>query len=435
MRIAIVGTGYVGLVSAAGWAALGHDVTCIDIDTDKVKLINKGVPPIFEIGLSETLQTAIRAGKLRATTNYSLIRDSEVIFIAVGTPSKDDGSMDVRHIQACSESIARELEKKKHFVVVAIRSTVLPGTTEKIVGEILEKAGFKRGVDFGLAMVPEFLKEGTALEDFQKPDRVIIGCSDDKTRNVFEKMYQAFNCPKQFTSLKTAEMIKYASNAMLATKLSFTNEISAMCEKLGIDVDSVMNGVGLDRRIGPLFLIAGAGFGGSCFPKDVKALIHKSNELGVKPRLLESVMDVNMQQQKKLVAMLKESMDIRGKSIAILGLAFKNGTDDVRESSAVTTIKMLLDGNAKVRACDPQAIESMKKIFPESAQMYYTDDWGDCLKGCHAALLITAWPEFRKNALEYKKALGNAPLIDARRVLPAGEAERNGLKYYCIGRG
>ena len=431
MKISIIGTGYVGIISAVGWANLGHTVTCIDTDVNKIKNVNLGIPPIYEEGLEERLKKTIITGNLKGAVDYSSISEADIMLISVGTPSSQDGSMDMKYVKLATESIAKYISSK--FTIIAVRSTVVPGTTETIVGETITRITNKKpGKEFGLAMIPEFLKEGTAIEDFDLPDRIIMGTSDEKTKSILSELHKPFSCPKQFTNIKTAEMIKYTSNSFLATKISFTNEIASICEKLNVEVDDVMYGVGLDTRIGNKFLVAGSGFGGSCFPKDVKALIHESNRLGVPPIVLESVMELNKKQQTKLVNMLLSKMPIRGKTIAILGLAFKPNTDDVREGSAIPTIQMLLKEGAIVRAYDPQATKNMKKIFPE---IEYAQSWQNCLAGCDAALLMTAWKEFFKPASEYKKMLDNAPFFDARRILPSEEAKKAGLQYYCIGRG
>ena len=431
MKISVIGTGYVGIISAVGLANLGHSVTCIDVDKEKIAKVNKGMPPIYEAGLQEQLQSALSSGKLVGKTDYASISDADLVLICVGTPSLEDGSMDMKFVRAAAAQVAKNLSGK--FTVIAVRSTVVPGTTEQIVGGTIKSISGKiTGEGFGLAMVPEFLKEGSALEDFNSPQRIIIGCNDEKTRALLEQLHSRLNCPKFFTGIKTAEMIKYASNSFLAAKISFANEIASMCEKMGIDIDDVMDGVGMDSRIGNKFLVAGCGFGGSCFPKDVKALMYAANVLGVRPILLNSVMEVNKKQQAKLVGMLASHMDVQGKTVALLGLAFKEGTDDVRESPALIAIERLLAAGAKVRAYDPAAMQNMGKIFP---QIQYAQSWAECLKGADAALLISAWKEFYKPAQEYKKALGNAPFFDARRILDAHQAKKAGLQYYCIGRG
>lgn len=432
MRIAVIGTGYVGIISAVGWAGLGHDVTCIDVDEEKIERVRKGIPPIYEKGLEGRLKEAVSSGKLKAETGYSSVADADLVLISVGTPSGDDGSIDISYIRSAAESIVKALSGSQGFTAVAVRSTVVPGTTESIVGKALQDAGRKPGDDAGLAMVPEFLKEGNAIEDFDSPDRIVVGCSDGRTRELFEGLYKPFSCPKLFTDIKTAEMIKYASNSFLATKISFVNEVATMCERFGIDVDEVMKGTGMDPRIGPHFLVAGAGFGGSCFPKDVKAIVHKARDIGIEPKLLEAVLEVNRKQQMRPVEMLKGLMGLEGKKVAVLGLAFKAGTDDIRDSASIAIVKSLLEAGCRVQAYDPEAMDNARKVLPEA---HYAKGWAGCLEGCDAAILVTAWPEFMKSAAEYKHALGDAPLIDARRTLKAEDVEKAGLRYLAIGRG
>ncbi len=436
MKISVIGAGYVGLISAVGWAGRGHEVSCIDVDKAKVAKISQGLPPIYEENLSGRLRGALKAGKLRAESDYSSIADADIVFIAVGTPSAPDGSADLSYVRSAAEAIVREIRGRKTFLVVAVRSTVSPGTTSKVVGGEFAKAGRAIGYDYGLAMVPEFLKEGTALADFDEPDRVVAGVSDEKTKAVMEELYSSFKCPKLFTDLKTAEMIKYASNSFLAVRVSLVNEFALMCEALGMDIDDVMKGVGMDRRIGPQFLVAGAGFGGSCFPKDVRAIVPRAKEASIEPLILEAALAVNAKQQLRLLNLLHKHMALKGKTVAVLGLAFKVGTDDVRESPSLALVKALLDAGCSVRAYDPKAMENTKKVFPPARfGIHYAKDWEDCLRGADAAMLVTAWPEFDRPASEYKKALGEAPLYDARRILKQDEANKEGLNYHCIGRG
>ncbi|MEW6036214.1 MAG: UDP-glucose/GDP-mannose dehydrogenase family protein [Candidatus Micrarchaeota archaeon] len=432
MKIAVVGAGYVGLISAVGWAGLGHDVSCIEIDKAKAANISRGIAPIFEKGLGQRLREALDSGRLKAGTNFAPVAGADVVFICVGTPSKPDGSIDVSYIRACADSLAGELAGAKRFVVVAVRSTVVPGTSEEVVGAALSASGKTLGANIGLAMVPEFLREGSALEDFDSPDRIVVGCLDERTRSKIEKLYEPFSCPKQFTSIKTAEMIKYASNSFLAARLSLVNEFAELCEKSGVDVDDVMKGVGLDKRIGPHFLAAGPGFGGSCFPKDVRAIVAKAKEAGMRPQALDAVLASNAEAQERPFRMLAERMELKGRTVAVLGLAFKAGTDDVRESPALIVMKRLLDAGCRVRAYDPKAMERMREAFP---QAHYCEGWAECLAGCDAAIILTAWPEFRRSPAEYKRALGDGLLIDARRMLPAEEAKKAGLRYLALGRG
>src|SRR3989344_2465003 len=319
MKISIVGTGYVGLSTAVGFAIKGHDVTCIDVDRNKVALVNSGKAPFYEVGIEEGLQNAIKNGKLRATTDYSAVKDSEITFICVGTPSDETGKMDVSYVKTATESIAKVIADKPYHVVV-VKSTVVPGTTRDVVLPILKK----HAATFGLCMNPEFLREGMALEDFLNPDRMVIGELDVKSGDMLMKAYQKFNAPFVRVPLSTAEMIKYASNTFLAARISLINEIGNACKKLGIDVYDVAHALGQDKRIGPHFLEAGIGFGGSCFPKDVSALMHKAEELGTGNEIMKAVLSVNANQRKVIVDMLKRRLSLKGAKIAVLGVAFKH---------------------------------------------------------------------------------------------------------------
>ncbi len=431
MRIAVVGAGYVGIVAAVCWADLGHHVSCIDVDARKIENINNGIAPIFENGLETKLRKVIGEKRLEAYRDYEPVRGADVVFISVGTPSQTDGTMSVEHVKSAAESTARHLASE--FTVIVVRSTVVPGTTEALGARIEQISHKKRGIDFGLAMIPEFLREGNAIGDFEAPDRIVIGCGDEKTKAILAKLHEPFGCPKIFVGIKTAEMIKYASNSFLACKVSFANEMAGICEKSGMDVDEVMRGVGSDKRIGEKFLVAGAGFGGSCFPKDVRAIIQYAKSVGSEATMLECVMDANRRQQTKLVEMLRSRIgNVGGKTIAVLGLAFKAQTDDIRESPAMEAVLALKGLGAKVRAYDPQAMERAKARVRE---IYYAEDWEDCLQGADAALLLTRWPQFERDAREYQRLLGRSPLFDAQRVLSAHEAKEAGLEYHCIGRG
>jgi len=432
MKIVVIGAGYVGLVSAIGCADLGNPVVCLDVDHTKVDTINAGIPPIFEENLEKRLKGALAKGNLSAGSDYSEVKDADLILISVGTPSRADGSIDLSQVRSCAHEIAKQLVRSKKFAVIALRSTVLPGITESIVGKELEKAGRKRGVDFGLCMIPEFFSQGTALRDFCNPDRIVVGVSDAKTKKAIEKLYSGFRCPRILCDIKTAEMIKYASNSFLAAKLALTNDFAQMCETMGTDIDTVMEGVGLDRRIGNHFLIAGPGFGGSCLPKDVKAIASAADAEDAGSPILKAVLEANARHQLRLISILMEEMPLRNKTIAVLGLSFKENTDDIRGSPALEIIKNLIHHGASIRAFDPRAMGNMKKVFPD---IYYSADWSDCLKGCDAALLISAWDDFKKTAAEYKQALGSAILIDSRRILKAKDVKKAGLNYRAIGRG
>jgi len=365
MNISVVGGGYVGLVTAACFAELGHEVSIIDHGPAKVKAINAGKPPIYENGLEELLQR--HAGtRLRASISYDPVPFSDITFVCVGTPPNPDGSADLSKVEAASLSIGQSLRDKRCPHVVVVKSTVPPGTTATlVVPAVLQAAGTSSGDRIGFAMNPEFLREGCAVMDFMHPDRIVIGSGNPGDGDRVAEAYEGISAPVLRTGLTAAEMIKYASNAFLATKISFSNEMGNICKKLGIDVYEVMSGVGLDHRISPHFLDAGVGFGGSCFPKDVAALVSLAERLGEEPILLRSVLDVNDRQPLRMVRLLEERIgDLLGKRVAVLGLAFKDNTDDIRESRSIPVIDELLECGALVRAYDPLANPSMEKVFP-----------------------------------------------------------------------
>lgn len=425
MKISVIGSGYVGSVTAACFAELGHEVICLDIDKRKTDLINEGIPPIYEEGLGELLQK--HAGKnLTATTDYeSAIRKTDISFICVGTPSAEDGSIDLSIVRAATTSIGTVLAKKEGYHVVVVKSTVVPETTEKFVIPLLEESSGKiAGKDFGVAMNPEFLREGKAVYDFMNPDKIVIGAIDQKSGDLVSKIYETFKCGIIRTNPSTAEMIKYANNSLLATKISFANEIGNICKRLKINTYEVMEAVGKDSRISPKFLNSGAGFGGSCFPKDVKALIRKAKEIGYSPLLLESVIEVNEKQPILMIEMLQRKIgSLEGKKVAVLGLAFKNETDDVRESRAIPVIAELLRLGAKVSAYDPMAIENMRRIFPT---VEYFGNARDALQGADACLVMTEWDEFKQLDSEFE-AMKEKIVIDGRKVINSKKVDYEGL--------
>jgi UDPglucose 6-dehydrogenase len=420
MKISVVGAGYVGLVTALGWASKGHEVACIDVDKKKVDMINAKQSPFFEDGIWKNLESL----DVRAYSSFEPVNDSDVVFIAVGTPPLSSGGIDLGHIKACSESIAESFPATE-FPIIVVRSTVIPGTTENTIVPILEKNGLRAGVDFGVAMMPEFLRQGTAFSDFSSPDRIVVGYSDKRTKEKIGELVNGFDCPKLFTGIRTAELIKYASNAMLATRVAFTNEMAKICEQCGADVDDVMEGVGLDKRIGRCYLEAGPGFGGSCLPKDVSALYAFSGS-----ELMKVIMETNESQVTDVVSMMEKKLgSLSGKRIAVLGLAFKHGTDDVRTSRSIEIIKALVAKGAVVIGCDPKAAENTRKLLGIE-----TCGLGK-ISGCDAALLLTAWPEFREDAKFYKKLLKDSPLFDMRRILNQDDAINEKLNYHAFGRG
>ncbi|MBC5792919.1 MAG: UDP-glucose/GDP-mannose dehydrogenase family protein [Nanohaloarchaea archaeon] len=416
MDISIVGTGYVGLPAGTGLASKGHDVTCIDIDQEKVDKINSGECPIYEEDLPELLEKMVSEDKLRATTNTEeAIRDSDITFLAVGTPMKDDGDINLDYIKQATKDAAHGIKNKDSYHVFVVKSTVVPTTTEEEIIPILEEvSGKKVGKDFGVCMNPEFLREGTALNDFLEPDRIVIGELDEKSGETLEKVYEGFEAPIMRTSLKAAELIKYASNSLLATKISFINEIGNMCKELGIDVYEVADGIGMDSRIERSFLDSGAGFGGSCFPKDVRALINFMEKNNVDPKITESTIEVNEKQKTRLVDLLEEHYpSLENKTVAILGLAFKPGTDDIRQSPAIDIISELKQKGADVKAYDPEAIQNMKERHPD---IEYTESYQKAIENSNAALIVTDWAEFNQISRKDLKSMDEALIIEGRKI-------------------
>ncbi len=416
MKISIVGTGYVGLCTGVGLAVKGHNVTCVDIDKEKVEKINTGKSPIYEPGLGENLARVLKEGRFRATGDIKgAITNSDVTFISVGTPSREDGSIDLKYIKQASRNIGNVLREKQGWHVVVVKSTVIPGTTEGVVKKNLEEAsGKKAGKDFGLCMNPEFLREGKALEGFLNPDRVVIGELDKKSGDPVAGLYEGFRAPVMRTGIKTAEMIKYASNALLATKISFINEIGNICKKLGIDTYDVAKGMGMDKRISPQFLQSGLGWGGSCFLKDVAAIVAKGKELGCMAGLLESVIKVNEEQPGVLLKLAEgKAGSVQGKTIAVLGLAFKPDSDDIRESRSIPLIKALRKKGANIVVYDPKAMENMKVFFPD---IEYAGSAKEAVGKAEIVLIATGWEEFKDPEL-----YGNKIVIDGRNIFKDGK--------------
>lgn len=413
MKISVIGAGYVGLITAVGLAEKGHNVQVIDIQKEKVDLINKGKTPLYEEGLEKVLKKNI-GKKLKATTKEESIKSTDVTFICVQTPADFEGAVDLRPIKKVAAGIGKTLKKKNTYHVVVVKSTVPPSTTEKIVTPILEEnSGKKAGKDFGVVMSPEFLREGIAIKDFLNPDRIIIGATDKKATQIVEEIYKGFKCPIYKTNPRTAEMIKYASNIFLATKISFINDVGNICKKLDIDAYKVAEGLSLDKRISPHFLNSGLGWGGSCFPKDIRGLVHKSKELGYQPKLVDGVIEINEEQPKIMVRLGKKKIGtLDGKKAAVLGLAFKPNTDDVRDSQALPVIDYLLKEGAQVVAYDPKAMENAKKSI--NGRIKFAKTAQQALKKADIAFITTAWEEFKDlNFSEMKKPI----IIDGRNLL------------------
>jgi UDPglucose 6-dehydrogenase len=407
MRISVIGAGYVGLITGVCLAKLGNEVTLIEIDAQKVKALNDRVPPIHEEGLAELMGQV----DMDVSSDHQKSRHSEVIFICAGTPSNEDGTVFLGHITAISDQISKVLRSRGDYCVVVVKSTVPPDTTEGIVVPILEKSGKKCGKDFGVCMSPEFLREGKAIYDFMNPARLIVGECDKRSGDTFLRLYESFDAPILRTTLRTAEMIKLASNAFLATKISFVNEIGNICKRLHMDVYDVAEGMGLDDRIGKKFLNAGIGFGGSCIPKDIRMLKTTAREVGYQPRFLDEVTNLNDQQAIRLVRLAKKHVNLEGATIGLLGLAFKPGTDDVRDSRAIAVVKALLGEQALVKAYDPLAVENFRKMFPNLDYVSKEE-----VLNCEAILILTEWEEF--NELDYRGKI----VIDGRRVARARDA-------------
>ena len=413
MKISIVGGGNVGLVTGTCFAQLGHHVTIIEINPEKVLAINNGQSPIYENGLEDLLRENI-GKKLHASTGFDSIASADVVFICVQTPSKPDGSADISSIESAGYSVGTALKTNSSYCCVVIKSTVPPGTTEKILQPVIMKTSGKSKDEIGFAMNPEFLCQGRAIENFVHPDRIVIGSNDPRAGKQVAEVYKGISAPVIHTGLSAAEMIKHTSNAFLATKISFSNEIGNICKHLGIDVYEVMKGVGCDPRIGPLFLNAGAGFGGSCLPKDVSALVSLAKDVGENPVLLQSVLLINEQQPHRMVTLLLEKLGtLSGKRIAVLGLAFKDNTDDIRDSRAIPVIRELLENGAHVSAYDPMANTNMQQHF---SAIEYCSSAGDALAGADGCLVMTEWPEFSRLDKEFD-LMAHRVIIEGRRTL------------------
>ena len=434
MKITIAGTGYVGLTNAVGLASKGHLVFCVDRIRKKVDKISKGVPVIYEEGLDELLKSVLKKEKLIPTTDLTgSVQKSDVCFICVGTPSYQDGSINLTQVKEAAKQIGKALIGRKQYGVVVVKSTVIPGTTENLVLPALERYSKKKaGKDFGVCMTPEFLREGRAVKDFLFPNEqgIIIGEFDKKSGDVLYDVYRDFGAKILRTDLKAAEMIKYARNSYLALDISFANEIANFCQEIDVDYLDVKSGMEMDSRIGTgRFLSAGVGFGGSCFPKDVKAIVAKAKEIGIKPKMLEATLEVNYAQPSKLIELTKQVIgQFKGKKIGVLGLAFKPGTDDLREAPAIKVINDLLLEGAEVFAYDPEALNNAKKIFGD--KIVYASSAEQAITSVDACVIVTEWPEFKDPKL-YSK-MQSKIIIDGRRVLDPGLLPA-GFTYHAIG--
>ncbi|NOY51056.1 MAG: UDP-glucose/GDP-mannose dehydrogenase family protein [Chlorobi bacterium] len=436
MKITIVGTGYVGLVTGTCFAEVGIDVTCVDIDKKKIENLNKGIIPIYEPGLEDMVERNVQKGRLHFSTKLSESLDGvNVVFGAVGTPPDEDGSADLKYVLQVAKEVA---ENMSDYVLMVTKSTVPVGTAEK-VRKAMKDALDERGADieFDVASNPEFLKEGAAVDDFLKPDRIVVGIDSDKAKHVMEKLYKPFTMnghPVIFMDITSAEMTKYTANSMLATKISFMNDIANMCEIVGADVNMVRKGIGSDRRIGRYFIYPGTGYGGSCFPKDVKALIKTSDDFGYSLEVLKAVERVNERQKFVLFskAMKYFDEDLNGKTFAMWGLSFKPQTDDMREAPSVVIINKLLAQGAKVKAYDPVSMEEAKRILGDKIE--YCKDQYEAIIDADALFLVTEWPEFKfPNFNVMSKLLTNKVIFDGRNVYDVDEVRAEGFTYFGIG--
>jgi len=433
MRVSMIGTGYVGLVSGACFSDFGHEVICVDKDKSKIDLLHDGKMPIFEPGLDTLVADNVRAGRLTFTTDLaSSVAKSDAVFIAVGTPSRrGDGYADLSYVYAAAEEIADALDG---YTVVVTKSTVPVGTGREVERIIRER---RPDADFTVASNPEFLREGAAIDDFKRPDRVVVGTQDERAQQVLKELYRPLfinETPILFTKRETSELIKYAGNAFLATKITFINEMADLCEKVGADVQDVSKGIGLDGRIGRKFLHAGPGYGGSCFPKDTLALTRTAAEFGAPTRIVEAVVEINEDRKKRMAQKIIEACggSVKGKTLAILGLTFKPNTDDMRDSPSLTVIPMLEEAGASIRAFDPEGMEEAKH---DLTSVTYCKDAYEAMNGSDAVVILTEWNEFRALDLARVKSLLSNPLmIDLRNIYTLDEARNAGFQYHSVGR-
>ena len=440
MNITIFGSGYVGLVTAACMAEMGNDVVCVDIDEDKVARLNKGEVPIFEPGLNDLLHRNSAAGRIEFTTDVARgVEHGLFQFIAVGTPPGEDGSADLKHVVAVANSIGTHMDT---YRIIVDKSTVPVGTADNVrttIAAALESRGVN--CEFDVVSNPEFLKEGAAIEDFMKPDRIIVGTDNPRTTELLKALYEPFNRnhDRMITmDIRSAELTKYAANAMLATKISFMNELANIAERVGADIDHVRIGIGSDPRIGYQFIYPGAGYGGSCFPKDVRALSKFASEFGYEAELMDAVESVNLRQKESLFNKISHYYDgnLTGKVIAVWGLAFKPKTDDMREASSRVLMEKLWEAGASVRAYDPEAMEAAKSLYPDEANLILCESAKETLEGADSLAIITEWQEFRSPDFEHiKNTIGDPVIFDGRNLFEPSSVQAHGLTYYAIGRG
>ncbi len=430
-KICVIGTGYVGLVTGTCFADLGNQVYCLDIDLDRIGKLQKGIMPIYEPGLEQLVAQNVQAGRLKFTTDYTeALKEAEIAFISVGTPSGEEGEADLQYVRSAAESIADLID---HPIIIVNKSTVPVGTGDW-VSDIITRRRDQNTLKFHVVSNPEFLREGSAINDFMGPDRVVLGSVDRDAASQVAQLYLSLRCPILITDLRTAEMIKYASNAFLATRISFINEIANMCDELGADVREVALGMGYDKRIGHAFLDAGLGWGGSCFPKDVKALAHMAVLHGTHPQLLQAVMEINRNQRRRVIVRLRRALGgLNEKVIGILGLSFKPNTDDIRDSPALEVIHLLENEGARIRAYDPQAMEAASKVVSHTQ---LCKNPYEVAEGADALLLATEWNEFKQLDFPRIHGLMRQPIIiDGRNLWDPVHMRAVGFQYYGLGRG
>ena len=432
MHIAVIGTGYVGLVTGACFAEFGVDVTCVDVDTQKVDNLNRGIIPIYEPGLDKIVEKNVAAGRLHFTTDItSAVKQALIVFLAVGTPPQEDGSPDMSYYRQAAKDVAVAMDGYK---VLVTKSTVPVGTGEWLREFVSENLAVK--TEFGVASNPEFLREGAAIQDFMRPDRVVIGSNEDHAIEVMKELYRPLyliETPIVITSLEAAELIKYAANAFLATKITFINEIANLCDAIGCDVHDVARGMGMDNRIGRKFLHPGPGYGGSCFPKDTRALTTVADSFGVETRIVDAVVEANERQRDAMIPKIEKLVgDLSGKTIGVLGLSFKPETDDMRESPATDIIKEMVKRGATIRAYDPVAMSEARHYLPD---IVYAVDEYDAIRGADALVIITEWNQFRALDMEKVKELLNSPKIaDLRNIYEPKDMREMGFEYVGVGR-
>ncbi|MCX8164573.1 MAG: UDP-glucose/GDP-mannose dehydrogenase family protein [Aquificaceae bacterium] len=433
MRITVVGGGYVGLTTGVCFAHLGHEVLLVEKIPQKVELLRKGRCPIYEPGLEELMKESLKEGRLLFTTDLREgVEFSELIFICVGTPQKADGSADLSQV----EEVARETAKFMTSYRLLVEKSTVPINTHKLIKKTVERYLKDKGIPFDVASNPEFLREGSAVEDFLKPDRIVVGVESQRARRIFEELYMGFSCPVLFTDPATAELIKHASNSFLAMKISFINMVADLCERAGADVNLVAEGMGYDRRIGREFLNAGIGYGGSCFPKDVKAFIRMAQDYGLDFAILREVDRVNQGRPARFVEKVKDVLwSLKNKKLAIWGLSFKPNTDDIREAPSIRIVDILLKEGAELSLYDPKAMENFRMLFPEGKGISYAKDLYSAVEGACALLVLTEWEEFRRADLKKVKDLMELPIIlDGRNIYERPAVESLGFEYYGVGR-